>query len=67
MVKMLWVSSLMNLIDIEEKQTLGKCYVFLSVDEKTEVQIIERGAGGWEIIYMPTEPEDLAHIIPGFG
>ena len=50
-----------------DEQTLGKCYVFLSVDEKTEVQILERGAGGWEIIYMPTEPEDLANIIPAFG
>ena len=50
-----------------QEKEVGLCYVYLSADEKTEVQIIERGAGGWEIIYMPTEPEDLAHIIPGFG
>ena len=49
------------------EQQLGKCYVFLSVDEKTEVQILERGAGGWQIIYMPTEPEDLPNIIPAVG
>ena len=50
-----------------QEKEVGLCYVYLSADEKTEVQIIERGAGGWEIIYMPTEPDDLAHIIPGFG
>ena len=50
-----------------QEKELGMCYLFLSADEKTEVQILERGAGGWEIIYMPTNPEDVAGVIPAFG
>ena len=50
-----------------DEEKLGMLYLFLSPDEKTEVLILEHGAGGWEIFYMPTEPEDVANVIPAFG
>ena len=50
-----------------DEEELGMCYLYLSPDEKTEVLLLEYGAGGWEIFYMPTDPEDVARVEPVFG
>lgn len=50
-----------------DEEELGKCFLYLSPDEKTEVLLLEYGAGGWEIFYMPTDPEDVARVEPVFG
>lgn len=42
-------------------------YVFLSPDGKTEVMILPNGAIGWEITYKPTDPDELANVIPIMG
>ena len=43
--------------------------LLLSPDEKTEVLLVPDGYGGscWEIIYKPTDPDEVSQTIPIMG
>lgn len=43
----------------------GRNYLYyLSPDGKTQALLLEYETGNWQIFYMPTDPKDLARIIP---
>ncbi len=41
--------------------------IFFSADGQTEVMVNEYEAGGWQIFYQLTDPDDLPLIIPAVG